>query len=127
MQTQLSFIKKNMNCKILDMEELAARAKELRAAGKKLVATNGCFDLLHVGHVRYLQQARALGDVLVVGLNSDASVRRLKGPRRPIVVAEERAELLSSLECVDHMCVFEEDTPKELIAEVRPNVHVKGG
>src|SRR5207247_1151819 len=74
-----------------------------------------------------LQQARALGDLLVVGLNSDASVRRLKGPRRPIVIAEERAELLSSLECVDYVCVFEEDTPEALIAGVRPGVHVKGG
>jgi rfaE bifunctional protein nucleotidyltransferase chain/domain len=98
-----------------------------RAAGRRIVFTNGCFDLLHVGHVRYLQQARALGDLLLVGLNSDASVRRLKGPRRPLVAAGERAEVLASLECVDHVCDFEEDTPEELIAAVRPAVHVKGG
>src|SRR5436190_6471442 len=106
--------------KVKSPEELAAISERMAAEGRKLVFTNGCFDLLHVGHVRYLQQARALGDVLVVGLNSDASVRRLKGPRRPIVVAEERAELLASLECVDHVCVFEEDTPEELITAIHP-------
>src|SRR5881628_2267392 len=127
MQTQLSFIKKNMNCKILDMEELAARAKELRAAGKKLVATNGCFDLLHVGHVRYLQAARALGDVLVVGVNSDASVQALKGLSRPVVPGVERAELLAGLRCVDYVTLFDDATPEALIEALRPAIHVKGG
>jgi D-beta-D-heptose 7-phosphate kinase/D-beta-D-heptose 1-phosphate adenosyltransferase len=98
-----------------------------REAGKRIVFTNGCFDLLHVGHARYLQQARALGDLLVVGVNTDASVRRLKGPQRPLVPAAERVELIAALACVDYVCLFEEDTPEALIGEVRPHYHVKGG
>ena len=94
---------------------------------KKIVFTNGCFDLLHVGHVRYLQQARTLGDVLVVGLNTDASTRRLKGPTRPIQNEKDRAEILAALACVDFTFLFDEDTPENLIHEVRPNVLVKGG
>ena len=127
MQTQLSFIKKNMNCKILDMEELAARAKELRAAGKKLVATNGCFDLLHVGHVRYLQAARALGDVRAVGLNGDRSVLELKGGGRPINNERDRAEVLAALACVDYVIIFDEPTAERLVEALRPEVYVKGG
>src|SRR6266700_2523841 len=127
MQTQLSFIKKNMNCKILDMEELAARAKELRAAGKKLVATNGCFDLLHVGHVRYLQAARALGDVLAVGLNGDRSVLELKGGGRPINNERDRAEVLAALECVDLVTIFPEMRATQFISASMPAVYVKGG
>src|SRR6266568_6897481 len=126
MQTQLSFIKKNMNCKILDMEELAARAKELRAAGKKLVATNGCFDLLHVGHVRYLQAARALGDVLAVGLNGDRSVRELKGTGRPLRTENDRAEILAALQCVDLVTVFPQIRATQFLAAVRPAVYAKG-
>ena len=103
--------------------ELRAQA---RAAGKKVVWTNGCFDLLHVGHVRNLQAARRLGDLLVVGVNSDASVARLKGPGRPVVPAAERMEVLASLLCVDHLIVFEEDTPLEAIARLQPDVHCKG-
>src|SRR5437763_11670845 len=116
-----------MSPKIVEFEELSHRCEKLRSAGNKIVATNGCFDLLHVGHVRYLQAARALGDLLVVGINADTSVRRLKGPARPLVPEAERAELLAALECVDHVVSFEEDTPEALIADVRPHVHVKGG
>ena len=94
---------------------------------RKMVFTNGCFDVLHYGHVHYLLQAKALGDILVVGLNSDDSVRRLKGPTRPINGEKERAFVLAALSCVDYVVVFEEDTPKELIETVRPDVLVKGG
>lgn len=96
-------------------------------AGRKLVFTNGCFDLLHVGHVRYLQAARQLGDLLFVGVNSDASVRRLKGPERPIQSEQDRAEILSALGCVDACLVFDEDTPERLIKAVKPDTLVKGG
>jgi len=98
-----------------------------RAAGEKIVFTNGVFDLLHRGHVEYLEESRALGDRLVLGVNSDASVRRIKGPERPLVPAEERAELLAALACVDLALVFDEDTPERLIREVEPDVLVKGG
>lgn len=93
----------------------------------KTVFTNGCFDLLHVGHVRYLKQAKNLGDRLVVGLNSDASVRRLKGPQRPLVSENYRKEMLLSLSCVDVVEIFEEDTPLNLIKKIKPDVLVKGG
>ena len=95
-----------MKGKILDMDELAVRARELRIAGKRLVATNGCFDLLHVGHIHYLQAARALGDLLAVGLNGDRSVRELKGAGRPINNERDRAEVLAALECVDLVTIF---------------------
>src|SRR5213596_1412939 len=127
MQNQLSFIKKNMNCKILDMEELAARAKELRAAGKKLVFTNGCFDLLHVGHVRYLEAARALGDALLVAINGDESVRGLKGAGRPLNRESDRAEIVAALGCVDHVVIFPERRATALLEKVRPAIYAKGG
>lgn len=98
----------------------------LRQAGKRICFTNGCFDLLHAGHVRLLFEARACGDALIVGLNSDASMRRLKGPGRPIVPEKERAELLAALEPVDRVVIFEEDTPLETILAVEPDVLVKG-
>ena len=98
-----------------------------RAAGQTIVFTNGVFDLLHRGHVEYLEEAAMLGDRLVVGVNSDASVQRLKGPTRPIVPGEERAELVGALACVDAVVLFDEDTPERLIHDVRPNVLVKGG
>jgi rfaE bifunctional protein nucleotidyltransferase chain/domain len=101
-------------------------ASAWRGQGKRLVLANGCFDLLHVGHVRYLRAARALGDALVVGLNSDASVRRIKGPGRPVMPAGERAELVGSLAGVDAVVVFEEDTAEALIARLRPDIHAKG-
>ena len=98
-----------------------------RAAGQTIVFTNGVFDLLHRGHVEYLEEAATLGDRLVVGVNSDGSVQRLKGPTRPIVPGEERAELVGALACVDAVVLFDEDTPERLIHDVRPDVLVKGG
>jgi rfaE bifunctional protein, domain II len=99
----------------------------LRTQKKKIVFTNGCFDLLHVGHVRYLQEAKALGDVLVVGINSDASVKRLKGPTRPVQNESDRAEILAALGAVDMTVIFTEDTPENLIHAVKPDILVKGG
>ena len=95
--------------------------------GKRVVFTNGCFDLLHPGHIESLQKARALGDVLIVGLNSDGSVRTLKGPGRPVIPAEERAEILANFECVDAVLIFDELTPQKVIAALLPDVLVKGG
>lgn len=112
--------------KILDAAAMRAERDRLHAAGRTLVFTNGCFDLLHAGHVTYLQFARRLGDALCVGINSDASVRRYKGPLRPIVAQEHRAKLLASLRCVDYVVVFDEDEPRDLIAAVLPDVLVKG-
>jgi len=112
--------------KVTGREALAARLKELRSAGRKVVFTNGCFDIIHAGHVRYLREARSLGDVLVIGLNSDASVSRLK-PGRPVNAEADRAEVLSALESVDFVTVFHEDTPYELIKTLRPDILVKGG
>ncbi len=107
---------------------LAFELSRLKAEGKKIVFTNGCFDILHAGHVRYLATARELGDVLVVGLNSDDSVRRLsKGPERPICSQDERAIVLSALSSVDYVTVFDEDTPYELIKKLKPDILVKGG
>jgi len=116
-----------MNAKIVDLEELSDRSENLRAAGKKLVATNGCFDLLHVGHVRYLRAARALGDLLAVGLNSDRSVRELKGSGRPIMTEIDRAEILAALECVDLVTIFPEMRATRFLAAARPAIYVKGG
>ena len=98
-----------------------------RERGKRIVFTNGCFDLLHVGHVKYLQQARRLGDLLVLGLNTDASIRRLKGPKRPLIAEEERAHILAALGCIDYVVLFDEETPYELIKLLRPDILVKGG
>lgn len=98
-----------------------------RRQGKKIVFTNGCFDLLHIGHVRYLEEAAKLGDVLIVGINTDASVQKLKGPTRPIQNENDRAEILASLKAVDHTVLFQEDTPYNLIKQILPNVLVKGG
>jgi rfaE bifunctional protein nucleotidyltransferase chain/domain len=111
---------------LVSVEEAERLASAWRGQGKRLVLANGCFDLLHVGHVRYLRAARALGDALVVGLNSDASVRRIKGPGRPVMPAGERAELVGSLAGVDAVVVFEEDTAEALIARLRPDIHAKG-
>jgi D-beta-D-heptose 7-phosphate kinase/D-beta-D-heptose 1-phosphate adenosyltransferase len=115
------------NRKLVTLDEMASLAAAYRRGAKTVVFTNGCFDLLHVGHVSYLEEAAALGDVLVVGLNSDASVRRLKGPERPIVAERDRAALLAALGCVDHVVLFEEDTPHRLLEAIRPDVLVKGG
>ncbi|MEY4168924.1 MAG: D-glycero-beta-D-manno-heptose 1-phosphate adenylyltransferase [Blastocatellia bacterium] len=113
--------------KIVTIEELVVERERHRAAGERVVFTNGCFDLLHPGHVRYLTQARGLGDVLIIGLNSDRSVRELKGPQRPILRAEERAEVMAALACVDLVTIFDQLTPLELITRVRPDILVKGG
>ena len=116
-----------MKEKVKEREDLRRIIGNLKAKDKRIVFTNGCFDLLHVGHVRYLEQARSLGDILVVGMNSDRSVRILKGPRRPILPAKERAEILSGLECIDYITVFDEPTPLELITALQPHVLAKGG
>jgi len=113
--------------KIADKNYLIEERRRLRSEGKRLVFTNGCFDLLHLGHVRYLAEARALGDALVVALNSDLSVRALKGAGRPVLNENERAEVMAALEAVDYVIVFDEETPRELIAELLPDVLVKGG
>jgi rfaE bifunctional protein nucleotidyltransferase chain/domain len=114
--------------KILDWQSARRTVQQVQARGRKVVFTNGCFDLLHVGHVRYLQSARALGDFLVLGLNDDASVRRLgKGPGRPLTPQAERAEILAALACIDAVVIFSQDTPLELILNLRPDVLVKGG
>ena len=113
--------------RVVTWDELSAALGPARAAGKRLVLTNGCFDLLHVGHLRGLRAARALGDLLVVGVNSDASVRRLKGEDRPLVSQDERAELLAALEPVDLVVVFEEPTAERLAEVVRPAIYAKGG
>jgi D-beta-D-heptose 7-phosphate kinase/D-beta-D-heptose 1-phosphate adenosyltransferase len=112
---------------ILDHESLFAERERLRGEGKRLVFTNGCFDLLHPGHVRYLRQARALGDALVVALNSDRSVRAIKGEGRPILSERERAEVVAALESVDYVVIFDQETPRSLIASLLPDVLVKGG
>lgn len=113
--------------KILHRQELIRERELLRGEGKSLVFTNGCFDLLHPGHVRYLAEARGLGDALVVALNSDRSVRVLKGEGRPILNEKERADVIAALEAVDYVIVFDEETPRELVAELLPDVLVKGG
>jgi rfaE bifunctional protein nucleotidyltransferase chain/domain len=112
--------------RVLDLEGARAVADKARAAGRRVVLANGCFDLLHVGHVRYLEDARTLGDLLIVGVNGDDAVRRLKGPGRPLMPAVERAEMLAALRAVDHVVVFEDDTADRLVALLRPAVHAKG-
>jgi D-glycero-beta-D-manno-heptose 1-phosphate adenylyltransferase len=115
-----------MNSKILTLPELAERSAGIRANGSRLVLTNGCFDLLHVGHVRYLEQAAAMGDFLAVAVNGDASVQALKGPRRPLNSQEDRAELLAALECVDFVTIFPELRATQIIEAVQPAIYVKG-
>ena len=112
--------------KIVTNETLGARIAELKKEGRKIVFTNGCFDLLHIGHITYLNEARELGDILVVGINSDSSVHTLKGEQRPIIPEQERSHLLAALECVDYVILFDEDTPLNLIKDIRPDILVKG-
>ncbi|HYN20781.1 MAG TPA: adenylyltransferase/cytidyltransferase family protein [Thermoanaerobaculia bacterium] len=111
---------------VLTLEALRQRVRALQAQGKRIAFANGHFDLLHVGHLRYLQAARAEGDALIVAINDDASVARLKGPGRPVVPAAERAELLAALEPLDFVVIFEGDSPAPLLAELKPDVHCKG-
>ncbi|MBQ1509893.1 MAG: D-glycero-beta-D-manno-heptose 1-phosphate adenylyltransferase [Selenomonadaceae bacterium] len=112
---------------LIDRKDIEGFCDVLRRGGQRIVFTNGCFDLLHAGHVRYLARARSFGDCLVLGLNTDASVRRLKGPSRPINREEDRAEVVGALKSVDYVVLFGEETAEALIAEVRPAVYVKGG
>lgn len=112
---------------IIAQDNIEKFCEILRAGGKKVVFTNGCFDILHAGHVRYLNTARSFGDCLVLGLNSDASVRGFKGPTRPINCQDDRAEVIDALACVDYVVIFEERTAESIIAKVRPDVYVKGG
>ena len=116
-----------MNDKIVSLFQLKKILAYLKTDGKKIVFTNGCFDIIHMGHIRYLRKAKNLGDVLVVGLNTDSSVRKIKGKKRPIVPEDERAEILSALEMVDYVVMFSDETPENLIWELQPDVHVKGG
>lgn len=116
-----------MKDRILTLPELASLSLQWRDEGKRLVLTNGTFDVLHVGHVRYLEAARELGDILVIGVNSDASVRGYKGPGRPVVPQEERAEILAALRCVDYVTIFDEPTATHLIEALQPEVYAKGG
>ena len=116
-----------MKQKIKARKELLRIIKDLKAKGKRIVFTNGCFDLLHIGHIRYLEEARALGDFLVVGVNSDSSVRKLKGLKRPVLPEKERAEILSGLGCGDYITLFDEIDPVKLITSLHPHILVKGG
>ncbi len=116
-----------MRHSILTLDDLILRFAREKRNGHKVVFTNGCFDLLHPGHLRTFEAARALGDILIVGLNSDQSVRALKGPTRPIVPEQERAEILASLECIDAVTIFNEPTPQKVIASLLPDILVKGG
>lgn len=116
-----------MKEKIKGRKDLQRIIEDLKKNGKRIVFTNGCFDLLHVGHIRYLEKGKSFGDVLVVGVNSDQSVRILKGPKRPILPEGERAEILSGLGCVDYITLFDEPTPLELISSLQPHILVKGG
>ena len=113
--------------RVVSLQELVAMRAGWREAGRRLVLTNGTFDVLHVGHVRYLEAARAMGDILVVGVNSDESVRGYKGPGRPVVPQDERAEIVAALRCVDYATVFDEPTAEGLVEALRPEVYAKGG
>jgi D-beta-D-heptose 7-phosphate kinase/D-beta-D-heptose 1-phosphate adenosyltransferase len=113
--------------KILPIDQLLMERARLGREGRRVVFTNGCFDLIHPGHVRYLQEARRLGDTLIVALNSDRSVRELKGDKRPILDQDERAEVMAALGCVDYVTIFDESTPRAIVAALLPDVLVKGG
>ena len=113
--------------KILERDVAARRVNGWRVKGEKIVFTNGCFDLVHLGHISYLEEARSLGDRLVIGLNTDRSVQQLKGPRRPVLNENDRARLLAALECTDLIVLFEEETPYELIKALVPDILIKGG
>lgn len=117
-----------MNSKVISQHDFVGNVlPNLKSQGKTIVFTNGCFDILHVGHVRYLEQTKKLGDVLIIGLNSDSSVQGLKGPSRPVVGEDDRAEVLAGLECVDYVIMFSQPTPADLIAAIVPDILAKGG
>lgn len=116
-----------MKNKIVKLEALVKIRKRAKKEGEKVVFTNGCFDILHRGHIEYLKKAKTLGDILIVGLNSDSSVRKIKGEKRPIVKQKDRAEILSALSFVDYVCIFDEPTPEKMIKKILPDVLVKGG
>ena len=116
-----------MNPKVITNKEILSKAETLHSEGKIVVTTNGSFDILHSAHLRLLEKARQQGDVLIILLNSDASIQRAKGPKRPIIPEQERAYMLSTLGCVDYITLFTEDTPIHLLKEIKPNIHVKGG
>jgi rfaE bifunctional protein nucleotidyltransferase chain/domain len=113
--------------KIKSIKELEKIAGELKKQGKKIVTTNGVFDILHIGHIRYLQEAKKLGSILIVAVNSDSSVRKIKGPKRPLNSENDRAEALAALECIDYVTIFSDDNPVKFLEKIRPNIHVKGG
>ena len=112
--------------KLIKREELQPILADLRAQGKTIVTTNGCFDILHVGHVRYLQKTKTFADILIVCLNSDVSVKKIKGPDRPVNCENDRAEILCALSCVDYVVLFDESSPEKLLCEIKPDVHTKG-
>ncbi len=116
-----------MSDKVKSLEELKTIVSIAKSQGKRVVTTNGCFDILHLGHVRYLKSAKKLGDILIVAINSDDSVRAIKGDKRPLVTQNDRAEILSALECVDYVLIFNELDPIRFLTELRPDIHVKGG
>ena len=113
--------------KIKTIGELKDISEKLRNQNKKVITTNGVFDILHIGHIRYLKEAKKLGDVLIVGINSDSSVKRIKGPERPLNNEKDRAEALAALKCVDFVTIFNEETPIKILEQIKPNIHVKGG
>tara|TARA_Y100000310_G_scaffold34634_1_gene32798 strand:- start:10 stop:513 length:504 start_codon:yes stop_codon:yes gene_type:complete len=118
---------KMTNEKIKTISELKDISEELRNQNKKIVTTNGIFDILHIGHIRYLQEAKKLGDVLIVAVNSDFSTKRIKGPKRPLNNEKDRVEALAALECVDYVAIFNEENPIKILEQIKPNIHVKGG
>jgi D-glycero-beta-D-manno-heptose 1-phosphate adenylyltransferase len=118
---------KKTNHTVICREMARKLSRSLHIKGQKLIFTNGCFDILHIGHVKYLEEAKSLGDVLMVGINSDRSASILKGPGRPLINEDERAKIISSLYCVDYAIIFDEETSIQLIAELKPDIHVKGG
>jgi len=126
-KTKNSKSKPSSSAKIISFGQLLEIVKIKKAAGQTIVWTNGCFDLLHAGHALYLERARGLGDILIVGLNTDASVRKSKEPLRPIIAQEQRAMMLAALACVDHVVLYDEASPVELIRQLKPDIYAKGG
>lgn len=115
------------NEKIKSVDELDIISKKIKSEGKKIITTNGVFDIIHIGHIRYLQEAKRLGDILIIGVNSDNSVKRIKDSRRPINNEDDRAEVLAALECVNYVTIFNENDPINFLSVIKPDIHVKGG